>query len=111
MKKLLASLILLGSIALPMHAWSADQIIRLTECQALTQDDLHVLALGALSKRRYTIEEDTSTMIVGEQDDLKVEILIEADSEIVKRWKEGFGHRRDVWLRNRQTDILWALAE
>ena len=111
MKKLLASVVLLGSIALPMHAWAADQIIRLTECQALTPEDIHVLALDALADRGYIVEEDTPTMIVGEQDELRVEILIEADSEIIIRWKEGFGHRRDTWLRNLKTSILWALAE
>jgi hypothetical protein len=27
------------------------------------------------------------------------------------RWKEGYGHDRDLWLRNLKTDVLWRLAE
>jgi hypothetical protein len=70
-----------------------------------------MLAMRAFENRGYNIEQDTPTLIVGEQDDLKVEILIQPDNYIVIRWMEGFGHRRDQWLRNLKTDILWELAE
>jgi hypothetical protein len=91
-------------------AWSADQHIRLAEC-SLLQADIRAIALRALQDRRYNLEEDSPTMLVAEQDDLKVEILFEDTSDIVIRWKEGFDHRSDQWLRNLKSDILWALAE
>ena len=90
---------------------AADQLINLAECQNLTIEDLHRVAVAALRDRAYNIEEDTGEMLVGEQDDLKVEILISAPQRIVIRWKEGFGHSRDQWLRNLKTSILWELAE
>ena len=49
-------------------------------------------------------------MLVGEQDDLRVEVLIEPGRVLI-RWKEGFGHKNDQWLRNLKTDVLWRLAE
>ena len=91
-------------------AWAEDQHIRLTE-YPLSQADVHGLAMRAFQKRGYNIEEDTPTMLVGEQDDLKVEIIFEDTADIVIRWKEGFGNKRDQWLRNLKTDILWDLAE
>jgi hypothetical protein len=48
--------------------------------------------------------------LVGEQDDKRVEIVIEP-LRMVIRWKEGFGHKNDQWLRNLKTDVLWRLAE
>jgi hypothetical protein len=30
---------------------------------------------------------------------------------VLIRWKEGFGHKNDQWLRNLKTDVLWRLAE
>jgi hypothetical protein len=98
----------LGAFAGPAQA--ADQFIKLSECEVLSTEYLHELATYALIKRRYNIEEDMPMMIVGEQDDLKVEILIEP-ANIVIRWKEGFGHKNDQWLRNLKTDVLWRLAE
>jgi hypothetical protein len=77
----------------------------------MTMADMHDLAVYALTNRQYNIEENTPNYLVGENDGLKVEILIESDTDITIRWKEGFGHRRDVWLRNLKTDILWRLAE
>jgi hypothetical protein len=91
-------------------AFGADQIIKLPECQALTPEQLRELAEYALTKRRYNIEASTTTMLVGEQDDLRVEVLIEP-MQMVIRWKEGFGHKNDQWLRNLKTDVLWRLAE
>jgi hypothetical protein len=104
---------LLGPVAAIMAvtpAWAADQHIRLTECP-MAQTDLHALAMYALENRDYNIEENTPAMLVGEQDGLKVEILLENTSDVVIRWKEGFGHKRDLWLRNLKTDMLWKLAE
>lgn len=92
------------------RALGADQHIRLDAC-SLTQTDVHSLAMRAFEKRRYNIEEDTPTMVVGELEDLKVEIIFDDPTDIVIRWKEGFEHRRDQWLRNLKTDILWELAE
>jgi hypothetical protein len=97
-------------VVLAPNARAADQILRLSECASLTPEDLHALAAYALEKRRYTIEEDSPTLIVGEQDKLKVEIVIQPTT-ITVRWKEGFGHPKDQWLRNLKTDILWRLAE
>ncbi len=111
MKKMLAVLSYIGALSLPATAMSADQLINLPVCDCLSVEDLHGLATYALSKRRYNVEEDTPEMLVGEQDGLKVEILIQSNHEILIRWKEGFGHRRDQWLRNLKTDILWKLAE
>lgn len=91
-------------------ALGADQIIKLTECEALTPEQLRELAEYALTRRRYNIEENTPTLLVGEQDDLRVEIVIEP-LQLVIRWKEGFGHKNDQWLRNLKTDVLWRLAE
>ena len=91
-------------------AFAADQIIKLPECEALQPERLRELAEYALTKRRYNIEENTATMLVGEQDDLRVEILLEP-MQMVIRWKEGFGHKNDQWLRNLKTDVLWRLAE
>jgi hypothetical protein len=102
---------LLSGVALAPTAWAADQVINLAKCQNLTTKDLHTMALKALSDRRYNIEEDTPGMIVAEQNKLKVEVLISAPERIVIRWKEGFGHPRDTWLRNLKTSFLWALAE
>lgn len=110
MKKALLFSGLAAAAMIQTPAWAEDQHIRLTECP-MSQTDVHALAMSAFEKREYNIEEDTPTMIVGEQDDLKVEIIFEDTTDIVIRWKEGFGHRRDQWLRNLKTDILWGLAE
>lgn len=103
-----AGAILSGVLSLP--AGAADQLIRLAECEALSTEYLHELAMYALERRRYNVEENTPTMLVGEQDGLKVEILIEP-THMTIRWKEGFGHSKDQWLRNLKTDVLWRLAE
>ncbi len=91
-------------------AFAADQIINLPECEALTPAQLHEWAETALIRREYTIEENTPTLLTGEQDNLRVEILIEP-ARMTIRWKEGFAGSRDYWLRNLKTDVLWRLAE
>ncbi len=100
----------LGVAAFGAPAYAADQVIDLSEIPGLTAEALHELAVYALERRRYNIEENTPTLIVAEQDNLRVEVLIEPPRMTI-RWKEGFGHDRDVWLRNLKTDVLWRLAE
>jgi hypothetical protein len=92
----------------PVHA--ADQLIDLTEFKDVPVAYLHQLAEYALSVRRYNIEENTPTLLVGEQDKKKVEILIEP-GKVQIRWKEGFGNSKDQWLRNIKTSMLWRMAE
>lgn len=95
-------------LGLPAHA--ADQFIDLTEFKDVSVEYLHQLAEYALSQRKYNIEENTSTLLVGEQDKKKVEILIEP-GKVHIRWKDGFGNTKDQWLRNLKTSILWRMAE
>ena len=91
-------------------ALATDQIIKLSECAALAPEQLREMAEYALTRREYNIEENTSALLVGEQDEKRVEIVIES-MQVVIRWKEGFGSKNDQWLRNLKTDMLWRLAE
>jgi hypothetical protein len=100
----------LGVAAFGAPASAADQIISLEEIPGISTEALHELAEYALDRRRYTILENTPTRIVGEQDRLRVEIVIEAPRMTI-RWLESYGHDRDLWLRNLKTDVLWRLAE
>jgi hypothetical protein len=103
---------LLGGIMLGSTANAAEQIINLAKCcRSVTADELHAVALKAMRDRGYNIEEDTPAMLVGEQDKLKVEVMITPAEQVVIRWKEGFGHSRDTWLRNLKTSFLWDLTE
>ena len=102
--------LLAGIIGLAGPAHAADQVIKLPDCTAFSVDYLHDLAKYALQKRRYGIEEDTPTLLVGEQDRYKVEIVIQPSSLVI-RWKEGFENKKDQWLRNLKTDVLWRMAE
>lgn len=95
-------------LGVPAHA--ADQFIDLTEFKDVSVEYLHQLAEYALSQRRYNIEENTPTLLVGEQDKKKVEILLEP-GRVHIRWKDGFGNTKDQWLRNLKTSILWRMAE
>jgi hypothetical protein len=110
MRSVVQLLAIVGFGVLATGAQAADQVIKLNECEALTSEELHELAIYALTKRRYNIEDDSPTLLVGEQEGRKVEIVIEPTTMVV-RWKEGFGHTKDQWLRNLKTDILWRLAE
>ena len=96
------------SLGSPAHA--ADQVIDLTEFRDVSVQYLHELAEYALSQRRYNIEENTPTLLVGEQDKKKVEILLQP-GRVQIRWKDGFGASKDQWLRNLKTSILWRMAE
>jgi hypothetical protein len=107
--RILAASLGFAVLAVGVPALAAEQIINLSEC-ALPPGQLHEIAEYALTRRRYKIEDNTPTLVVGEQDDLRVEIVIEA-TQMVIRWKEGFGHKNDQWLRNLKTDVLWRLAE
>ncbi|HEY9183453.1 MAG TPA: hypothetical protein VIQ99_09655 [Gammaproteobacteria bacterium] len=98
-----------GLFAIGAPAFAADQIIKLSEC-GLSNEAFREAAEYSFTKRRYNIEENTPTLVVGEQDDKRVEIVIEPD-QVVIRWKEGFGSKNDQWLRNLKTDVLWRLAE
>jgi hypothetical protein len=100
----------LGVAAFGTPAHAADQTIDLSEIPGISAEALHELAEYALSRRRYTLLENTPTLLVGEQDKLRVEIVIEPPRMTI-RWKEGYGHDRDLWLRNLKTDVLWRLAE
>jgi hypothetical protein len=100
----------LGVAAFGAPAYAADQVIDLSEIPGISAEALHELAEYALSRRRYTLLENTPTLLVGEQDNLRVEIVIEPPRMTI-RWKEGYGHDRDLWLRNLKTDVLWRLAE
>ena len=109
--RVLALCVGVGVAALGVPGHAADQIIDLTEFEAAASAELlRSAAEYALTRRRYNIEENTATMLVGDQDDLRVEIVI-APGRVVIRWKEGFAHKNDQWLRNLKTDVLWRLAE
>lgn len=108
--RLLAASLGLAVVTVGAPAFAADQIIKLPECEALGPEQLREMAEYALTRRRYNIEENTTALLVGEQDDLRVEIVIEP-MQMVIRWKEGFGSSKDQWLRNLKTDVLWRLAE
>ena len=109
--RVLALCVGVGLAVLGAPSRAADQVIDLSEFEALASAEiLHAAAEYALTRRRYNIEENTATMLVGEQDDLRVEIVV-APGRVLIRWKEGFGHKNDQWLRNLKTDVLWRLAE
>ena len=108
--RMLAATLGLTVLAVGAPALAADQLIKLSECEALTPAEVHEWAETALTRRKYTIEENTPTLLTGEQDNLRVEIVIEP-MQIVVRWKDGFAGKNDYWLRNLKTDLLWRLAE
>lgn len=110
MRVTVGAAVLAGLLTLSASAFAADQVLKFPDCAAFSVEYLHDLAKYALQKRRYNIEEDTPTMLVGEQDKLKVEMIIEPGSMVI-RWKEGFGHPKDIWLRNLKTDVLWRMVE
>jgi len=92
--------------AMPVHA---DETLHLSKCDAVTETDLHALAIGALMKRKYTIESDTPALIVAAQDKYKVEIAI-SPSTVEIRW-QGTPGKHEYWIRNLKADMLWGLAE
>lgn len=79
-------------------------------CKDLTTEKFHKAALAALLKRRYAIEKDTPTSLVGAQKKYKVEIAMDSPGRIAIRWVPGFGYTRNNWLDNLTRDISWSLA-
>ena len=96
------------AVGVPAHA--ADQVINMAKFAGVTAEDLRAIAEYAFTKRSYNIEENTAALVVGEQDDKRVEIVIEPEKMVI-RWKEGFAGKNDLWLRNLKTDVLWRLVE
>lgn len=93
----------------PAHA--ADQIINVAQCCAtVSAEQWRAMAEYALTKREYNIEENTTSLLVGELEDKRVEIVIEP-GKVVVRWKEGYSARNDLWIRNLKTDMLWRMVE
>ena len=79
-------------------------------CNDLTVDDFNAAAKWSFQKRKYQIEEDSSSSLTGGQRGKKVEIAMTNPGHIVIRWVPGFGHTKDDWLRNLKHDMLWKLA-
>jgi hypothetical protein len=80
-------------------------------CKNLTVDDFHAVAVWALEKRKFQIEEDTPSNLTGAQRGKKVEISMADPEHIVIRWVPGFGHGNDKWLNHLYQDVTWRLAE
>ena len=80
-------------------------------CKDLTVDDFHAVAVWALEKRRFQIEEDTQSSIIGAQQGKKVMIAMTDPGHIVISWVPGFGHGNDKWLRSLFGEVTWRLAE
>jgi hypothetical protein len=56
-----------GLLAAAVPAFAADQVTRLDECGGLSIETFRQAAEYALTNRRYNIEENTPTLVVGEQ--------------------------------------------
>ena len=80
-------------------------------CKDLTVDDFHAVAVWALEKRKFQIEEDTQSSITGARQGKKVEIAMTDPGHIVISWVPGFGHSHDKWLRQLFGEVTWRLAE
>jgi hypothetical protein len=90
---------------------AADQVINVASCCAtVTAEQWRTYAELSLTKREYNIEENTTSLLVGEQDDKRVEVVIEP-GKVTVRWKEGYAGKNDLWIRNLKTDILWRMVE
>ena len=103
--RMLAVSLGLTVLAVGAPALAADQPIKLSECEALTPAQVHEWAETALTQRKYTIEENAPTLLTGEQDNLRVEIVIEP-LQVVVRWKDGFAGKNDYWLRNLSIKVI-----
>jgi hypothetical protein len=80
-------------------------------CKDLTVEDFHAVAVWALEKRKFEIEEDTPSSLTGAQRGKKVEISMADPGHIVIRWVPGFGHGTDKWLNHLYQEVTWRLAE
>jgi hypothetical protein len=99
----------LAAVISPAHA--ADQVINVASCCAtVSAEQWRAMAEYAFTKREYNIEQNTTSLVVGELEDKRVEIVIEP-GKVVVRWKEGYSGRNDLWIRNLKTDMLWRMVE
>jgi hypothetical protein len=80
-------------------------------CKDLTVEDFHAVATWSFHKRKYQIEEDSPSSLIGAQKGKKVEIAMTDPGQIVIRWVPGFAHSRDGWLDNLYRDVTWRLTE
>lgn len=108
--RVLAMSLAVGLLAVAGPARAADQVINLACCAAVSAEDLRTFAERSFTQRRYNIEENTTSLVVGELDNKRVEIVIEPQ-KVTVRWKEGFAGKNDLWLRNLKTDLLWRMVE
>ena len=80
-------------------------------CKDLTVEDFHAVATWSFHKRKYQIEEDSPSSLIGAQKGKKVEIAMTDPGQIVIRWVPGFAYSRDGWLDNLYRDVTWRLTE
>ena len=80
-------------------------------CKDFTVEDFHAVATWSFHKRKYQIEEDSPSSLIGAQKGKKVEISMTDPGQIVIRWVPGFAHSRDGWLDNLYRDVTWRLTE
>jgi hypothetical protein len=100
-----------GLVAIISPAHAADQVINAASCCAtVSAEQWRAMAEYAFTKREYNIEENTPSLVVGELEDKRVEVVIEP-GKVVVRWKEGYSGRNDLWIRNVKTDMLWRMVE
>lgn len=84
--------------------------VTISWCKDLTTDRFHNVALRALQNRKYDIEKDTPSSLIGAQKKYKVEIIMETRGRIVIRWVPGYGYKKNNWLDNLTRDITWMLS-
>jgi hypothetical protein len=100
-----------GLVAVVSPAHAADQVINVAACCAtVTAEQWRTFAELSMVKREYNIEQNTASLVVGEQDDKRVEVVIEP-GKVTVRWKEGYAGKNDLWIRNLKTDMLWRMVE
>ena len=80
-------------------------------CKDLTVEDFHAVATWSFHKRKYQIEEDSPSSLIGAQRGKKVEIAMTDPGQIVIRWVPGFAYSSDGWLDNLYRDVTWRLTE
>ncbi len=67
-----------GLVAIVSPAHAADQVINAASCCAtVSAEQWRAMAEYAFTKREYNIEENTPSLVVGELEDKRVEIVIE----------------------------------
>ena len=106
--KALASILLAVLFSISAAAQADNMDIKY--CKDLTAEDFYATAKWSFAKRRYQIEEDTPSSVIGAQKGKKVQIAMTAPGQIAIRWVPGFGHTSDGWLKNLKHDMLWKLA-